>query len=160
MKHLLITQGACAVVPFAGPRPQATHEVRWFFRHDHHHDHDELLGRSTTCWSDAREQRRIESISLRIQLTLQCPWNQLRRDIVPLVSIDRERRTLSELQRFNRKMNKVLRTYQQQRSEILAGLHGLPELALERLDHELSLAWDKAHRIYGFTRNDFTPSMP
>jgi hypothetical protein len=160
MDQLLITQGSGAVVPFVGPRPPATHEVRWFFRHDHHHDHDELLGRITTCWSDDREQRRIESITLRIQFALQCPWNRLRRDIVPLSSVDKVRRSMSDLQRFRRKMGMVLNAYNQQRTAILQGQHGIPEFALERLDHELSLAWDKAQRIYGFTKNDYQPATP
>ena len=154
MEHLLITQGACAVAPFAGPRPEATHEVRWFFRHDHHHDHDELLGRILVNWSEPREQRRIESLSLRIQFTLQCSWNQLRRDIVPLVSLDKARRTLSDHQRFVRKMDRVLRAYDEQRDTILRGGQGLPEIGLQLLDQELDQAWQKAQRIYGFSRTD------
>ncbi len=67
----------------------------------------------------------------------------------------KERRTLTDLQRFRRKMGQVLRAYEEEKAKALRGELGLPELALERLEEELEQAWQKAERIYGCKREDF-----
>lgn len=157
MSTPLLPPGTRAVVQYAGPRPEATHQVEYWWRRNHLHEHDELLGCVTCAWNDTTDGRRATAITTRMYLTLRADWHRLRVDVRPLVQPDHVRRSFTDLQRFSRKMGQVLRTYQVEKARALRGELGLPEMAMERLDHELELAWQKAERIYGCKRKEFNP---
>jgi hypothetical protein len=149
MEQLQLPQGKMVVVPYVGPRPEATHVVVFSWRRDHLKEHDEMIGAVTCAWTDTTDHRRIENLKTRVYLALRTDWHRLQVDVRPLEHMLRERRTMDDLQRFKRKMGQVLRTYEAEKVKALRGELGLPELALERLDTELQLAWEKAERIYG-----------
>lgn len=153
----LLPPASTAVVPYTAPRPQPTHQVEFWWRRDHRHEHDELLGRITCAWTDLTDQRRVTRLTTRLYLALRTDWHRLRVDTRPLLESELQRRTLTDLQRFRRKMGQVLRAYEEEKAKALRGELGLPELALERLDTELEQAWQKAERIYGCSRADFKP---
>lgn len=154
MKQLQLPEGNKAVVPYVGPRPMPTHLVDFWWRRNHLHDDDELIGRMSCAWNDSVDQRRIVRLKSRLYRTLEVDWHRLRVDVRPIGSAD-ERRTLSDLQRFRRKMGMVLRAYEEEKAAIANGQRGLPEIALEQLEHDLAASWTKAHKIYGHTKEDF-----
>jgi hypothetical protein len=158
MNALLLPPGKSALVLYNGPRPDATHRVEFWWRRDHRHEHDELLGCVTCAWNDTTDGRRMAHLKTRLYLTLRADWQRLRVDVRPLEEADYTRRTLTDLQRFRRKMGQVLRTYAEEKAKAMRGELGLPEMAIERLDTELEHAWQKAERIYKCSRTDFNPT--
>lgn len=155
MERRLLPPATRAVVRFVGPRPEATHLVEFRYRHDHRHERDELLGTVTCAWTDPTDQRRITNLKTRMYLALRTDWQRLAVDIRPLQEKLLERMTLSNLQRFKRKMGMVLRQYEKDKAAIDRLEHGIPQLALERLNADLQEAWAQAERIYGYSRADF-----
>lgn len=160
MERRLLPPATCAVVRFAGPRPEATHLVEFRYRHDHRRERDELLGTVTCDWTDPTDQRRIADLKTRMYLALRTDWQRLAVDIRPLREKLAERRMLSDLQRFKRKMGMVLRKYEEEKAAIARLERGIPQLALERLNADLQEAWAQAERIYGCTIEDFYRTQP
>lgn len=157
MSTLLLPPATRAVVRYTGPRPEATHvawiHVEWRYRGEFH---QEIIGCVAYFSDDLNDQdsrwnrwrRRIN-----IRIPLGCSLRAIARD-----RLSKERRTLSDLQRFKRKMGMVLREYEKEKAAIERLERGIPQLAMERLDAELEEAWKKAERIYGHTQEDFDRS--
>ena len=154
MNALLLPPASCAVVPYEGPRPETT-GLAWIILESRHGKeyHRYVVGCLAYHPNDltdhhSRLRRWVRRMAQRTPLGY----------TMHSVALDahwKERRTLTDLQRFRRKMGQVLRAYEEEKAKALRGELGLPELALERLDEELEQAWVKAERIYGCNRKDF-----
>lgn len=157
MSTLLLPPGTRAVVQYAGPRPEAT-GVAWLMLESRSGSNfrQDVVGCLHFCPEDLTDpQSRLSRWKRR--LALRTPLGYAMRS-VSLDAMAKEHRRMTDLQRFRRKMGQVLRAYEAEKLKALRGELGLPEMALERLDQELELAWQKAERIYGCKREDFNPT--
>lgn len=155
----LLPPATRAMVRFSGPRPGAT-SLAWLilesrcggsFRQD-------VVGCLTYCPDDlADPSSRLGRWKRRLALRTALGYT-LRS--VGLEAMAKDRRPLSDEQRFKRKMGMVLRKYEEEKAAIERLERGIPQLAMERLNDELEEAWIQAERIYGCKRTDFYEPTP
>jgi hypothetical protein len=156
MSTPLLPPGTRAVVQYAGPRPEAT-QIAWLILESRTGSNfrQEVVGCLTYHPEELADPLSRLSRWKR-RMALRTPLGYTMRN-VSLDAMAKEHRRMTDLQRFSRKMGQVLRIYEAEKMKALRGELGLPEMAMERLDHELELAWQKAERIYGCKREDFNP---
>lgn len=154
MEPLQLPQGTRAVVQYAGPRPEAT-GVAWLMLESRTGSafRQEVVGCLHFCPDDLTDPMSRLGRWKRL-LSHRTPLGYTMRS-VSLDTMYKEHKRLTDLQRFRRKMGQVLRAFEAEKAKALRGELGLPEMAMERLEHELELAWQKAERVYGCKREDF-----
>ena len=154
MSTLSLPPASVAVVPYEGPRPEAT-GVAWLMLESRTGStfRQEVVGCLHFHPDDLTDPQSRLGRWIRL-MRVRTPLGYAMRS-VSLDAMAKEHRRMTDLQRFRRKMGQVLRAYEAEKAKALRGELGLPEMALERLDEELEQAWVKAERIYGCNRKDF-----
>jgi len=141
-----------AVVVHEAPPAEATLLAVYSYRHLYpfHHLPNEVLG---TVGYDPNDRRSMERLNRMDKLlSARLGWQSYTRDNRKTDTL-RERSTLSDLERFRRKMLKVLRQYEANKVLIDNGVGGLfQQERLRELDAELELAWQKMEDRYGVKR--------
>jgi hypothetical protein len=141
-----------AVVVLDAPPAEATLLAVYSYRHlcPFHHLEKDVIG---AIGYDPNDQRSMDRL-LRMDNLLHARfgWQSITRDNHRTEAL-RERTTLSDLERFRRKMLKVVRQYEANKVLIDNGVGGLfQEERLRELDAELELAWQKMEDRYGCKR--------
>ncbi len=138
-----------AVVHHVPPNPPATHLIRFSVR-DSNRDETYVLGVISTTMDDRRCNERAKRIETLVRYRLNSVMVELR--VVPTEWLH-ERSALSDIERFRRKMLRVQRAYEEDRTAILNGEGGLfQEERLRELDALLEQAWQKMEQRYGVLR--------
>ena len=149
MSTLATTTAILPVLREVGPPRAATHTVR-IEHQDSYRGERWLLGVLTVVMEDAESELRVKRITKLVE-------HRLYRVRVLATTAPTtwavERRTLSNVERFRRKMLKVMRAYDEDRAAIMNGEAGLfQDDRLRELDALLEQAWAKMEQRYGVRR--------
>lgn len=150
MNTLTTTPPCLPVLREEDPPRQATHTVH-IEVHDAHRDQRWLLGVLSVVMEDPASELRVRRITALAMHRLYRVRVNARWVATTWLG---ERRTLSNLERFRRKMLRVQRAFEEDRAAIVNGEAGLfQEERLRELDALLEQAWAKMEQRYGVQRS-------
>lgn len=148
----LIGPATMAIVVRPVEPAEATMVAVYSYRHlfPFHHRPQEVIGTVGYDPNDDHSQARLMRFDN--MLHARYGWQSICRDNVK-TAVHHERRALSDLERFRRKMLKVVRQYNNNRQLLMAGAGGLfQDDRLRELDAELDRAWTLMEDRYGCKR--------
>jgi len=153
MSTLLLTKGRCTAVLYSGPAPEPTHSVRFTVTYLMPDSPRHQLGNLLATLEDRDSLLRITTLQRYLQhkfprAHVELYWQEL--------GAAKERRRLSDVQRFRIRMGKVLRAYDAELAAIRAGDRGLFREELElQLNKDLEAAWAKAEQLFRCKKEEY-----